>query len=138
MMTKAITKPADDMIFVFGSNYMGLHGAGAAKYAVENKGAVYGVGKGAQGWSYAIPTKNATDNRVGKPLTVAEIKHYVDDFIEVASMHQDYDFQITQIGCGLAGHTKASMAALFLDAPSNCYFDIEWFPYLGSEYHYWR
>ena len=46
------------MIFVFGSNKAGRHGKGAAKYALENHGAIYGQGEGLQGNSYAIPTKD--------------------------------------------------------------------------------
>ncbi len=30
------------IIFVFGSNLAGRHGAGAAKWALENRGAIYG------------------------------------------------------------------------------------------------
>ena len=45
------------MIFVFGSNKSGIHGAGAAKYALEHKGAQWGIGEGIVGESYALPTK---------------------------------------------------------------------------------
>jgi len=34
------------MIFVFGSNRSGIHGAGAAAYAHKNLGAEWGVGEG--------------------------------------------------------------------------------------------
>ena len=46
------------MIFVFGSNLAGRHGKGAAKYARNNLGAVYGVGEGLTGDCYALPTKD--------------------------------------------------------------------------------
>ena len=46
------------MIFVFGSNQAGRHGKGAALYARQNHGVVYGVGEGITGNSYAIPTKD--------------------------------------------------------------------------------
>lgn len=46
-----------NMIFVFGSNPEGRHGLGAAKAAMS-MGAVYGVGRGLQGNTYALPTKN--------------------------------------------------------------------------------
>ena len=46
-------------IFVFGSNLAGRHGKGAALWARNNRGAVYGQGEGPQGLSYAIPTKDA-------------------------------------------------------------------------------
>jgi len=46
-------------VFVFGSNLAGRHGKGAALFAVRHRGAVYGVGEGFRGNSYAIPTKDA-------------------------------------------------------------------------------
>ena len=45
-------------IFVFGSNLAGRHGKGAALWARQHRGAVYGVGVGRTGDSYAIPTKD--------------------------------------------------------------------------------
>lgn len=45
-------------VFVFGSNPEGRHGAGAAKVALQKFGAKYGVGRGLQGSSYALITKN--------------------------------------------------------------------------------
>lgn len=50
--------PEPGVVFVFGSNPEGRHGAGAAKVARERFGAVYGQGEGLQGNAYAIPTKD--------------------------------------------------------------------------------
>ena len=44
-------------VFVFGSNPEGRHGKGAA-LAAQKFGAVYGIGRGLQGQSYALVTKN--------------------------------------------------------------------------------
>ena len=44
-------------IFVFGSNLAGRHGKGAALDAKNKYGAIYGVGFGRTGNSYAIPQK---------------------------------------------------------------------------------
>ena len=41
-----ITKLEADEIFVFGSNEAGRHGKGAAKFAMQKFGAVYGVAEG--------------------------------------------------------------------------------------------
>ena len=49
--------PDANTIFVFGSNPEGRHGAGAAKIAREQFGAIYGRGEGLQGNAYALPTK---------------------------------------------------------------------------------
>ena len=37
------------MVFVFGSNEAGRHGAGAARVALKSHGAIYGQGEGPQG-----------------------------------------------------------------------------------------
>jgi len=68
-------------VFVFGSNLAGIHGAGSARHAVRHHGAVYGVGIGRQGNSYAIPTKD----RYLRVLPLTEIKKHVEEFLQYAS-----------------------------------------------------
>ena len=46
----------ENEIFVFGSNLAGHHGGGAARIANIKFGAMWGVGVGLTGQSYAIPT----------------------------------------------------------------------------------
>ena len=67
------------MIFVFGSNIRGIHGAGAALYARQHCGAICERGVGPQGRSYAIPTKD--DNL--RPLPLDVIGNYVSKFREL-------------------------------------------------------
>ena len=43
-------------IFVFGSNASGAHGGGAARFAYDRFGAVWGQSEGLQGESYGIDT----------------------------------------------------------------------------------
>ena len=43
-------------VFVFGSNAAGRHSAGAAKAGWDHFGAIWGVGEGLEGQSYALPT----------------------------------------------------------------------------------
>lgn len=121
------------MIFVFGSNLAGRHGAGAANYAMTARGAKYGVGVGRTGECYALPTK---DLQV-RTLPLATIQGYVDQFIQHATEHTECDFQVTCVGCGLAGYTHADIAPMFKGAPANCYFDEKWMPFLGDQYNYW-
>jgi hypothetical protein len=102
-------------IFVFGSNLAGRHGAGAAKWALLNKGAVYGCGIGLQGQSYAIPTK---DEKV-KTLPLDRIYTYVQEFKQFAYQHRELTFEVTKIGCGLAGYIPAQIAPFFVDMPFN-------------------
>lgn len=52
-----ITFLPEGWVFVFGSNPEGRHGLGAAKTAMQF-GAKYGVGRGRQGNTYALVTKN--------------------------------------------------------------------------------
>lgn len=108
-------------VFVFGSNEAGRHGKGAAKFAREWRGAVYGQGWGLQGNSFAIPTKDAHLRTL--PLEV--IKTYVDKFLVFCAAHPDKTFQITPIGCGLAGYKPEQIAPMFKDVPTNCMLPLE-------------
>ena len=121
------------MIFVFGSNKAGRHGAGAAKYARLNLGAETGVGEGLTGRCYAIPTKDENLQM----LDWDEIREAVTKFIHFAEDHPEMEFKITQIGCGLAGYKREQIAALFNLAPDNCHFDDEWWLILGNKKNYW-
>jgi hypothetical protein len=96
-------------IFVFGSNEAGRHGAGAAKCAREQHGAIYGRGVGIQGNSYAIPTKDGNLNS----LSLYKIAVYVEKFIEFASAHPEMQFNVTRIGCGLAGYKPIQIGPMF-------------------------
>ncbi|QWY83710.1 hypothetical protein [Rhizobium phage RHph_X3_15] len=113
------------MIFVFGSNLAGIHGAGAARVAFEKHGAVWGIGAGNYGNSYAIPTK---DGNI-KTLPLEKIKPFVNQFIHYAYENPHLEFQVTKIGCGLAGYKDEEIAPLFKDAPYNCMFDTAWAPW---------
>lgn len=124
----------ENMIFVFGSNLSGIHGAGAAHFAMQKMGAIYGQGRGLQGQSYALPTK-------GKKIEfmpLHQVAGYVDDFLDFARSRPDLEFQVTQIGCGLAGFKPEQIAPLFKAAPDNCYFDIAWLPFLSLHHNFWN
>lgn len=102
-------------IFVFGSNLAGRHGAGSALEAVKNHGAIYGLGYGLQGDSYAIPTKDANLER----LSLLEIQEHVYVFLRFARHKPDWTFQLVAIGCGLAGFKPEQIAPMFKYAPLN-------------------
>lgn len=110
------------MIFVFGSNLAGRHGKGAAQHALRHCGAIYGKGVGFQGRSYAIPTKRA-NLRV---LPLSEIRRYVVDFLAFAREHPELQFEVTEIGTGLAGYAHVDIAPMFIGAPKNCSFSKRW------------
>ena len=107
-----INSLAENQIFVFGSNLSGRHGKGAAKTAL-GWGAKWGQAKGLQGRTYGIPTKDASIRRT---LTIEEIKHFVDEFIEFAKANENLTFLVTEIGCGLAGLKPKEVAPLFKEA----------------------
>lgn len=102
-------------VFVFGSNLAGRHGKGAALFARQHRGAIYGHGEGAQGNSYAIPTKGFRLDT----LSLSFIAHYVDRFLQYANHHPEMRFQLTPIGCGLAGYKPEQVAPMFASAPDN-------------------
>jgi hypothetical protein len=120
-------------IFCFGSNLSGIHGAGAARYALDNHGAIWGQGEGLQGDSYALPTKGFNITFI----SLKDVKYYVDQFIRCAEMHPELKFKVTRVGCFLAGFTDVDIAPLFENAPRNCFFDTKWEPYLGDRFYYW-
>lgn len=120
-------------VFVFGSNEAGVHGAGAAKHALVHFGAKRGVGEGRTGDAYAIPTKDVNI----ESRTLEEVKESVDRFLRYAEVNPTLNFKVTKIGCGLAGFSSDEIAPMFLGAPKNCQFDLDWQPFLGDGYVYW-
>ena len=97
---------ADGEIFVFGSNFQGRHMGGAARVAQEKYGAVWGIGEGLQGQSYAIPTMEGLEN----------LAPAVQRFTSFAKQHQELKFFVTAIGCGIAGYRADEIAPFFLNA----------------------
>lgn len=105
------------LVFVFGSNLLGKHGSGSAKFARDHYGAVYGEGRGFMGSSYALPTCSAP----GVPLSLEKIAKEVIDFEQFARQNPDKDFLLTAVGCGLAGYSTEVIARLFTRLPDNVY-----------------
>ena len=122
MNTQLTEGPHPNEVFVFGSNLAGRHGKGAALYALRHYGAVYGVGQGRTGSAYAVPTKDATL----RTLPLRAIAQFVGEFVIYAKDHPEVTFNITRVGCGLAGYTDEDMAPLFIGCPPNCMLPAEW------------
>lgn len=101
-------------IFVFGSNLAGRHGKGAALHAVKNCGAVYGQGYGRQGDSFAIPTKDENLKVLSLDAIWVGIRCV---FVPYVIQHLDdsmkLQYNITAVGCGLAGYRPEQIAPLF-------------------------
>ena len=105
-----ITELKDNEVFVFGSNEAGIHGAGAAKQALEEFGAEKGKGFGWFGQSYGIPTK---DYNI-RSLPLPTIEMYTGEFLRIAKTQPDITFLVTAIGCGLAGYKPKDIAPKLL------------------------
>lgn len=121
------------MIFVFGSNLSGIHGAGAAAYAHKKLGAQWGVGEGLTGNTYALPTKG----KKIEDMPLITINEHVDRFLDFARANPNLAFKVTCVGTGLAIWNHKDIAPMFVGAPDNCHFDELWKPWLGDDVPYW-
>ena len=73
---------------------------------MERFGAVWGVGEGLQGRSYALPTMEGLDSMAAA----------VGRFIAFAREHSELRFLVTAVGCGIAGYRPEQIAPLFAEA----------------------
>jgi len=96
-------------IFVFGSNASGAHGGGAARFAYDRFGAVWGQGEGLQGQSYGIDTMSGLD----------VFSEQASRFVDFARQHPELRFLVTEVGCGVAGYRPEQVAAFFRGSPAN-------------------
>ena len=110
-----ITTLKENEIFVFGSNYAGRHGKGAALTALKKFGAIKGQGTGIMGRSYGIATKD----RNLRTLSLSQIESQVKRFIAFARSNPSLTFLVTPIGCGLAGYKPKEITPMFKSVPTN-------------------
>ena len=124
-------QPDENTIFVFGSNPEGRHGLGSAKVAREKFGAVYGIGEGLQGNSYALPTK---DLRIKGYRTISKenIKKNIETLYLTALTMPEKTFKVAYRNKKdertLNGYTGLEMLEMFLSrtVPNNIEFSEEW------------
>jgi hypothetical protein len=134
-----ITSLKPNQVFVFGSNPEGRHGAGAAKYARDNFGAVYGQGEGLQGQSYALPTKDlrVKENRGLRSISPEQITNSIADLYQVASDNSNKEFLVSDYsGKNLNGYTGQEMAEMFVEAgkiPNNIVFNKNFLTLVNEE-----
>jgi len=138
----------DNQIFVFGSNPEGRHGAGAARRAVAF-GAKYGVGRGLQGKTYALVTKNLNpgyveestgiiyENEGFRSVSETYIKQNIDGLYFCAKKNPDKEFlicyKISSAG-NLNGYSSNEMCDMFLrdDIPENIIFHQTYKPFVDK------
>lgn len=126
--------PDANTIFVFGSNPEGRHGAGAAKVAREQFGAIYGQGEGLQGNAYALPTKDlrVKENNSLRSISPEQIIESIKKLYETARQNPDKQFKVAYRNtdrASLNGYTGLEMIDMFLKAgsiPTNIIFSKEW------------
>lgn len=109
-------------VFVFGSNLAGKHIGRCAAFAAKHYNAEVGIGEGPTGQSYAVPTK---DEHLDA-LPLADVQWHVEQLLAYARTQRDARFQVTRIGCGLAGFTDAQMAPLFKKTSDNLFIPGRW------------
>ena len=131
--------PEEGTIFVFGSNPEGRHGAGSAKVAREQFGAIYGQGEGLQGNAYALPTTELryymrdkySRHSMNEDTIVENIKRMYD----CAEEHPEWKFKVAYRNqpsertlCGYSGRELMAMFKKACDGnyPDNIYFSEEW------------
>lgn len=119
-------------VFVFGSNLAGRHGKGAASHAAKAFGAERGVGIGRTGSAYAVPTKDGRLN----VMPVRFIKAHLEDLRAYADAHRADIFELTPVGCGLAGHDPKHIAKAVDGAgpwPHNVSLSRSWLDHLDRD-----
>ena len=110
-----ITQLKDKEIFVFGSNMYGHHGGGAAKQAMDDFGAEWGINEGLTGQCYAFPTLEREMTKRG----IRALENSRDRLFATARALPEYTFLLTKVGTGIAGYSEEEMIPLFQNAPAN-------------------
>jgi hypothetical protein len=112
-----------NQVIVVGSNTRGIHGAGAAKLAFKKFGAKWGVGRGLQGQSYALPTKDFDI----QTLPLYDIEQNIKEFLDFAKTKLELEFLVTKVGAGLAGYNTDQIGPLFgkFEIPPNVILPFE-------------
>lgn len=111
-----ITELKPNEYIVVGTNYEGRHAGGAALYAMENFGLIWGCGEGLSGQTYALPTMSG----------IEDIRSAALDFADLARFNPDKIFYLTRVGTGIAGHSDEEIAPLFRNAPENVIKPKDW------------
>jgi len=111
-----ITKLKPNQIFVFGSNTQGKHRSGAARFAIEDAGAIYGQAAGLQGNSFAIITKDLTKKihpSVSKDKIIWQIQTLYLFAQTVYGKTKEWLVAYNGDGVYLSGFTPKEMATMF-------------------------
>jgi len=114
-------------ILVFESTLAGSLDHGTARIAGLGYGAQPGNASGMSGDAYGIPTANS----LGRPLPMATITQYLDDFLYFAHEHPDWTFRVTSLGQQLGPAERERLVEHFRAAPMNCKPPGSWLALFG-------
>ena len=105
-------------IAVVGTNPQGIHGAGAAKWAYDNAGLLWGHAQGLCGKSYGIITKNLR-KRIHPSISEPDIVSQIGKLYKVAQVMDQHEFYVfySADGVNLNGYTPQEMARMFSHHP---------------------
>lgn len=135
LYTDLIEKLEPNQIFVFGSNTQGRHSAGAAKFALNKCGAIYGQAIGLQGQSYAIITKDLT-KKVHPSIPESFIILQIKELYKYANNHPELEFLIAYSGTrtNLNGYSPTEMAKMFFseNIPNNIVFEENFYKLISE------
>ena len=107
-------------IFVFGSNLLVRHGRGSQLYLQKNNyGAVYGVGV-VQNWFHIMVYQQKI--LIYQHYLLMKLKNMLMILFCMPKTIQIY-FQVTNIGCVVQLDTIQNKLSMFIDSPSNCFFN---------------
>lgn len=124
-------EPADasarPVVFVFETNLAGNLDHGIPRLAAVGYGAQPGLGSGASGRAFALPTANSQ----GRPLSVEVVRSYVLDFMNYAQARPEVTFRLGLIGQNLGPADRERILPFFEDAPKNCQLPASWLVRFG-------
>jgi hypothetical protein len=113
----------DNGYLVVGTNVDGAHSGGAARFAHDNLGLVWGVGEGESGRAYALPTLNFGKTQFEKDpkkyfgvdfkLSESELLAAMLRFQHHARLNPEKKWYLTKIGLGIAGFDLWTIHKLF-------------------------
>ena len=116
MPDEFITELRPGQIIVVGTNALGAHIGGAAKYAHNHFGLRWGVGEGLSGSTYALPTMSG----------ICDFAQAAMRFSMFAELAPDLTFLLTKVGCGIAGYDEKLIMDLFANSPANVILPEGW------------
>lgn len=113
------------LVQVFATDVDGLHETADAQRAVEQWGALAGIGEGPSGSSYAIPVYD----REGKIRPIEQMRGPIRRFLEYANKKKRTTFYVPRLGCTFMGYDDFDIAPYFTNAPEHVILPSGWRTY---------